>query len=423
MNTLHDILTDRAEAVTDSAHHERVAAVRRRITVARRRRQAAVAGAAAAVVAIAGIAVSLPHHHDVTPADAPSKVVGHDVPPFVLTTLNATYDYKRSYVGHNGELDVTLPASDIGYLVWMASRNDRGRLVLKQGGERVWGAYAGGFKESGYYQVAPGAKAHLKLSQIAGHPGDVALAVYTFKRPGNDWYVHDGVMFPGDIGGRNLLGAKVGDAGQRSVTVQAAKGARSADFYFYCQGLPHDTYLAVSIKGESGYMSRGTQCDIAKPDPIAAPDNGSISQKVSSSGFEATLQAQDAHGKPVAIPATARIGLGIYPTVKSRSGLPEIVDNGGHLWRLSKVTEGSKGLRALRVTVDGPTPTMVTFGSHAPRTARVRAWVGGDEQVSIGGAGFSSTVIAGSKHTAVREQMTGPAGRGRLFIATYTLEE
>lgn len=425
MNTLHDTLADRAEAVSDTAHHERVAAVRRRITAARRRRTAAIATAAAAVVAIAGVAVSLPRHHGVQPADAPSNMVGHDVPSLVHTSLDATYDYTKGYVGHDGKLNVTLPASETGYMVWMTSRSDAGRLVLHSGGDRVWTSAAGAFGDTGFYQVAPGDPTHLTVTQTgADDPGDVALAVYAFAKPGPDWYVHDGVMFPGQIAGRSLLGAKVGAKGQRSVTVHAASGATHADFYLYCEGLPHGVSLAVSIRGEAGYTSQGGGCEEAHSASIAAPDNSSTGQKVSTDGFEATVQAQDAHGNPVDIPAGARIGLGIYPTAKTHQGLQQTIDTAGHRWTLEHVTTGTVGQRRMSTTIDGTSPTLVAFGSRAGTKARVITWVGGDEQVTNQGGGIGQTVVAdGRRDTVIRQRFAGPAGTGRLFVATYVLSE
>ena len=44
------------------------------------------------------------------------------------------------------------------------------------------------------------------------------------------------------------------------------------------------------------------------------------------------------------------------------------------------------------------------------------------KKVGTQGGGFSSTVVA-TGSTVVRQQMTGPVRRGRLFIAAYTMVE
>jgi len=425
MNTLHELLAERADAVADTAHHERVPAVRRRIAVARNRRRATAAGIAAAIIAVAGVALTLPHSHRVQPADAPSRMVGHDVPASVLTTLNATYDYHAGYVGHDGRVKVTLPARDTGYLLWMASRTDTGRLLLVEGGDAVWQASPGAFTDGAYYWVAPGQTVHLKVVQVATNdPGDVALAVYTFARPGTDWFVDDGVMFPGGVNGGELAGAAVGDPGQRSVTVHAAKGARSVEFYLYCAGIPRGAQLAVSTDGERHSVSRGGCEGSATGATIAAPDNSSTGVHMPAGAFTATVEVQDAEGDPLDMPENARIGLGIYRGHDLNAELPGTVDRGGHTWALdrSTVTTGRPGQRRLSTKIGAEAPLLVAYGSHGGARGTVRTWLDGQEQARNQGGGTGWTVLVdGTDETAVRQQLIGNAPRARLFVAVYRM--
>lgn len=416
--SLREVLDAYAGTVDEATEIGRVDGVRRRIATARRRRRAAVATVAAAVVVIAGAALALPHHHDAGPADAPSQMVGHAVPR-TTSSLGSRFAYERGYVGHGGTLTVKLPARATGYLVRMASATDVGRLRLSLPGTTVWSTRAGGF--GAFYSVGSSA-AKVTVSHDGGH-GDVALAVYTLAAPERGSYVRAGVIYPATVDDEPMLGAQVGAAGQRSVSIRATNAEGHVVFYPTCTGLPKHTQLEVTIRGRAGFVGMGSGRAGRSPIGFAAPDGSSYESAEPFGRFTAVVSAVDAHGKPTAIPASARLGLGMYPRGDQIDGLAKIIETNGHRWGLASVHRAAPGQRRQALVVGGVRPVLVVYGSTGTFGSTVVSSIGGTSQSSFSGGGSSQYVLASGHSARVDQRFSSPTPSGRLYVATYSLAD
>lgn len=420
--TLRDVLAENAATVEDAAHVGRVDAVRGRIATVRRRRRASVAAVAAAAVVVAGAVVALPHRHHVDPADRPSQMVGHAVPR-TTTSLGAQYRYVKGFVGQHGRLTVKLPARSTGYLVRLASAAERGRLDLDLGdGTTVWSTPAGGF--GSYYQVAPTDSPTLHLRQRGG-AGPVALAVYTLSRPAPGSYVRDGIVYPPTVDDQPLLGAGVADPGAAQLTVPLTNVTGPVTSYLYYRGIPKHDLVTLHYAGEKGYTAE-VSMGHEQPSGLAAPDaGGATSVRVHAGTRSATVRVTDRHHRPVTLPGSARIGVGIYQSPDQLQGQPKVIDTQGHRWGLLQVRMGARGQRAMTTTADNRLPILVLYGARARLGSMVRVdtTINGDTQGLIGG-GLSSEVVPpeGRSRATISQHVRGQ-GAARLIVAIYTLAD
>jgi hypothetical protein len=341
MNTLSDLrstLDEHAEGVSDGEAVARTAAVHHRVSVVRRRRRAVAAGGLSLALVLVGAATFTRRgQSDALPA-APT-VLGVKA-PVTMTSLGYSYrtDGKGASFDTTGSVEV--PKSvDPQLYSWTASHPTRVTLELPD--REVWHSDVIDFHD--YVVIPPGESGTLSVSVEHGRVG---LASYdlTDAIPAGA-YSKDGITFRPQVDGAPLLRGVVTDPGQVDLTSSYVVPNGPVALRLVCGGLPKGDAVHVSLGGRVSAIADPESCgDVGDFDPGSG--NSSTQPRSGRPGTSQSVRIWVTSGvkdltalAPGSVPGL-QVGLGIYGPVGSLAiggyQVPQYVEHGGHVWRLSR---------------------------------------------------------------------------------------
>lgn len=318
---------------------DRLAAVRRRAHVVRRRRQAGVASlAAAAVLAVVGANVSglLPGLHR-----ADSEIAaGHGgfAPPPSLVSLGYTYSFVASESGTQW-VAFDLPASNEPRLVsWAVPEGQQATLTVDRGDGSSLNhpVLAGEFGDFVY--IFPGQRLNVLLTAQRGSDAAVALAVYELDGAGPPGVTAAGITYRNDVAGRELLGARIGDLGQDTLSFKVPLSAELTGLALapLCAGQAGSYEVWINGEVMLGEGRCGADPAFDPGVPAAVLDSAYPAGTV----LHVSMRAKGESGSSA--PFAGRLGLGLYDG-SDRAPLAQRIEQGGHTWDLVKVVNGRLG--------------------------------------------------------------------------------
>lgn len=397
---LRAMLQEHGDEVTDAGVHQRLDSVRGRVRQVRRRRTAGVVGVvAAAAVGLVGVVVPGTLDQDSGPAEAPTRLAGHEVPRTEVAA-GYTYEYVRGVEAEaaKGPLRLRLPASDEPRLVmWAGSAGSGHTLRLDVlGSEGGLVRPVGDFED--YQLLWPHTAHRLVLAQDDAEADDrLALAVFELSDQRPAGVTRNGITYRERILDDTLLDAVIGDPGEATVktrvTLPAGELRLSATCFGREVGLGTGYEVVVSVEDRDLWgasCSEHSQID-------QGSDGSTVTNELRRRGFapgdvvevRARLEHMDAEDVPVE-DTDAVVGIGAYKeggdTLRVAGwDLPERIEHEGHEWALSTVSESAAGDAVHTFTRDAGTDPvlLVTATKDLANGSRVRLEVDGRVRESM----------------------------------------
>lgn len=367
MNDLTDLrrtLDDRAATAAGAGIGERQRSVHHRIGVARRRRRAGAAGLTAAVVAtVAGVAL-LPDDGASGPGPAGPSVYGIDLPA-QLDSLGYRYDYAEHVSGQDGRARLRLPAADEPRLVTWGTSGDDDVVRLsasRDSGDTV--RSASDFTD--WIVVDAGQPLDVTARTSDGQP---ALAVYelTDERPAG--VTGAGLTFRQEIADGTLLAARIGEAGEADLTVDATATGPGTLVVALCTGTSdEDLTVHTETVGAGGDTTSGASC--GEPFPLDGLASSS-SAFASRPGEDVTTRFWLTRGLdgPVVDDTAVRLAVAVYSLDHDPlAGVPTLLESEGHTWRLAPGSQvDGDGSRTVSIEVPAGDDTALVWADVTTR--------------------------------------------------------
>ena len=414
MNTLTDLrrtLDQHAEDVADPAATARTAAVHHRIAEVRRRRRAVGVGLVAVAIATTGtLALSARADRDARPA---GPVVLGQRAPGSMTSLGYTYRATGSSRVFDGSGRMTVRSADSPRLVTWTTTDPEATVRLRLPSGELWTSERSGFHD--FVLLPAGQEGVLR---VAASDGRVGIATYALTELAPDGYTRDGITYRSTVAGRRLLGATVGDAGQAEASTTVVLPGGPVMLAPVCTGAPRTLQVHVVLAGT--VATRGSCDDPDSFDPGGA--GGYIGRYGTPDRSHVVRVFVTRRGAPnVPIPAgeypDLHVGVGLYgagdTTDVARAVLSDVVEHGGHVWRLADDVVGERGPVHVRsAAVD----RLAWLAWSARGTVRATFHARGEEPdnglfgVGPGGAIGDLWIPAGRPATATLGQGKGPLG-------------
>ncbi|GAA1664458.1 hypothetical protein GCM10009745_02800 [Kribbella yunnanensis] len=188
---------------------------------------------------------------------------------------------------------------------------------------------------------------------------------------GPDDFQSGGIVYRKHFGGDTLLGATVGQAGQKQVSFSFTSTGAPLVLHEFCSankgiaGTSLPPYqVATSLNGT--LVSEAT-CGASSTDAVAGTSHG-VASPPAGQRVDVTSQIVPVAGKQAPpLPADVRLGVGVYSQGKQRSvdgvGLAERIELGGYEYRLADIRQ-ARG-PAGKVAIDTPAdqPFVIVYGS------------------------------------------------------------
>lgn len=391
LDGLRSTLDTHGAALDDSGLTARAVAVQHRIAGVRRRRRAAVAGGAAVVLAVAAGVALLPGPDGPDPV---SRIVVGVEAPAELTSLDHTYAFERVVEGDGSTAVAALPASDQPRLVTWATSGDDDEVAVRVRGADSYTSTMADFTD--FVVLPPGDPQRVRVEAAQGKAG---LAVYELTDARPPGITQDGVTFRRQVADRILVDALVGERGDADISLDVTTPAGRVAYATLCVAGPDGARIRVG-RGD-GYTESGCN-DGSAFDPGR---RATTSADLPATDEPTRVWVVDERGTPVSDP-DIQLAVGVYvatPGLESaaRQRVPELVEQGGHRWRLREVTPAPEGARTFGVDAEGPGPQLAVLLS-AGEFKQARPVVGGVETSWL-------STSAGSPASWVLGQVTGSA--------------
>lgn len=337
MNTVHDLrdtLAEHAE-IHDVEIGTRSSSIARRVRVVRRRRAAGVAGAAAAAVVAATVGLS--NLGTGTHAAPVASVLGIDVPA-TLTSTGYTFDYASSATAPAGSdvASVSVDPKDTPVLVSWATQDADQHVRVST----AFDDFTSSLPDFADFVLVPSGAGPTTV-KVRGS-SRTALAVYHLDPTPPAGVTGAGVTFRQDVAGRQLLAARIGDAGANridfSVTVPA--GVSQLTFSDLCSapGEGDRAWVRTSIDGD-GWTGHSCGSGL-EMDPGATTGYDPQTTYHAGQVVHVEVSLGHARGAGLITDPAARIGLAAYAvttpprTFPDGLSLPVVTEQGGHTWRM-----------------------------------------------------------------------------------------
>jgi hypothetical protein len=419
MNSLTDLrrtLDQHAEDVVDPAAVARTTAVHHRIAGVRRRRRAAAGVALAAIVAVtATTVVTARPDNKVEPA---GPVVLGQRAPGSMTSLGDTYGATGDSEVFTGSGRMAIEASATPRLVsWTTSDPDAAVHLRLPSGE-LWSSHRTSFSD--FVVVPPEQNGALR---VAVSHGDVGIATYDLTDRAPEGFTRGGVSYRETVAGRHLAGAAVGEAGQSSASTTIVLPRGRLMLAPVCTGGSRKLQVHVVLAGS--VATRGS-CD--DPDSFDPGGAGGYLGHYGKPGRSQRVRVFVTHRGDPTTPVVAgeypdlRVGVGLYAgdreTEVTGIEVSDVVEHGGHTWRLADTVSGEQGPLVIP-RADEDRLAWLTWSTHGTVRATFHARGedpdGGLYAVGPGGAIGDLWLPAGRPATANLAH-----GKGPLGLALYT---
>jgi hypothetical protein len=330
-----------------------------------------------------------------------------------MTSLGWTYAFAEG-TEDDDTAELRLEPSDEPRLVTWATQGSDQAVTVQRAAERPWSSTSEDFAD--FTVVDPGFDGRVS---VTGN-GPVAVAVYELTDEAPEGYTRSGVTFRGDVAGRRLLGAAVGNSGQADLQVEVPLPSGRVVVPTLCAGGGKGTWTHLSVDGRE--VSWGPGCSDDRFDPGA----GGNEMPVRDPGL-ATVRVwvTDGEDGPVVDDDDLVLGVGVYqpePDVATaaRQKVERLVERDGHVWRLVDTTDGEVGGRELVVPAHAGPETLVRV--YFTNQRGIAHAVLNGRRTGAGFGGGTGSTYAGilyGEGTAGAIVTGDPGPRGQLGLARY----
>jgi hypothetical protein len=447
-------------------------AIRRHRTTLKRRRAAAILTTAAAAVAV--IAAVLPGAINTSTPDPAKPPPDYTRDGITIPGMVGTDRLEKAEIGKPGAAPLTLnwtPAGNsVRFRVYCRTDAATKQRVQVTVNGRFVGRDECGPKPTPtdenvrfpgdilWLEAPPGKAAKVRVFVVDAETGteevaaaQLALGIYrtpdTFEPPAAPAltqlpvralpdapgdYVRGGLRFRAKVAGDTLLGATIGEPGQRSLKLQVTATTRSTGLRVFCTA--NKTGRRMELDVSIGQVSMRVPCFSGHAD-IALDNEGQYRLTASPRGtVDVTVNLADESAGDL------RIGVGAYAmrpprVVQTATGhalLDEVLEYGGQTYQLAKVVTGDpKSARPLSLDTPGGKPYLVAFrnieagqetvAQVAMRSQKVNIRPG---QLEQGPSRYISTwgQSAGAAGQATMRIIKGRPTKGTLLLSLYLPE-